>query len=561
LPAEYFDYLTVRVLQLEVSTLDFATSPVLMQSWSRSLQWIRSLKSALETPKIGPDLQYQSVLNQGRLQAGVLHQILHAYLRAGFINESIDAFSEIQQLVDSNKLEVISSFLDSPIESAMGFFNSRFSQINPDYHDSYGRLPFYKLAAVLDMVTENQLVGLGQWMLYSQDVDGPVIPSASHRHPSMTKALARYAAACNDTTLMKRVLQASTGWRLYPSVTYLRTLFNVHVRELEFSEARMYLDRLMQSIGGGHNPEMIANVAAVILDMESKGVAWKKDDATLLMSNMLEGTTGESFGTFTQQQRNTFKQQVGYLLRICNNIACAELNAIARKYMDRFPTGNTPSLSPETFNTMLQQVVTSLGPAQGRRLWEMFCQDPASALKAENAHSRGNGTASADSHEMEVLGADIEKIAEETSSSSAAQNSFNATLSPNPYFTHDTNSKPTPVVIPNIKTVRIIIRGARAELAIEQNQQRRSGLTDLLRWAGRQLHAFGRTEAYIRRELQMAETGAEDALFEEDAMFWAPARESEAVDVSREFGGNGVARLSGERPPGRHGFRRIFVKA
>lgn len=550
LRTEYFDYLTTRTLQVEA--VDLPGSPELMQSWSRTLHWIRNLASTLETPKIDADLRYPSIINHSELQAGLLHQVLHAYLQAGYTNESIDAFSDIQQLVDGSKLQAISSFINSPMKPSKGFFDSPYWKKDPDFLDSHGRLPFHRLIAVLNMFSENKLIGLGQWLLYSVDVDGPLIPYRSLEHPSMNMALVRYASECSDPILMKRLAKVATSWRLKPTVEYLRTMFNALVRRREFSNARKYQTKLMESIGGGHSPENIATLASVVLDLESiDGMGWQLKEASLLMWRMLEGITGEGFGTFSQQQRTAFDRQIGSILRIFHNIPSPQLNEFAQKCMGRFPTGNVAGLAPTTFDILLKSVVARFGAAEGRRLWDMFCQDPGQTLPSdERPGVQSEVPQKSDElppHEWrgplyeDVAGEADPSSSEETVAHGASGIMLNSDLVDNPYLANIKATKPTPVVVPTVKTIRIITRGALLELSQEPSGQQQPELRDILNWTGQQFRAFGRSEAVIRRELQMADTAAETEQVTADLAMWAPAREKVEVDVSKQFRGREVA--------------------
>ncbi len=70
---------------------------------------------------------------------------------------------------------------------------------------------FIDLLPLLDMVTSAKLFGMGDWLLFSDDIDGPVLPSTTWGQPSVAAAVARYAAAKRNMVLLDRVFSIYTA--------------------------------------------------------------------------------------------------------------------------------------------------------------------------------------------------------------------------------------------------------------------------------------------------------------------------------------------------------------
>ena len=579
LPPEYFDYLALRMLQIE--GLDLTKPPELLDFWSRSIEWMRSLESTQRRPAPLIGFSFQSIIDHNEARAGLAHQALQAYLHAGYPNEAADVFNEIQRLVDSSKAQAISSFISAPLQPSVGFFSAGPFKKDPDFLDSHGQLPLQKVAAFLNMVTDNNLLRLGEWMLYSDDIDGPVIPRASFRHQSIAAALIRYSGQSSDQTILNRVVRDSQKWPTKPSIKYLRSLVNAYVRLSDIVSARKCLAILTQAEAGGYGVDNLAYLAESLLQLEervhsSAAVAKKFDEVRSLMQDVLNGQYDGNKGSFYRTQILLFRQQIGHLLRIFDNIVSPGLNELSFNYMSQYPSGNAANLQTKTFDIILSAVVDTKGAAEGRRLWDMFCRETKSSSETDRFQRLRDyfvplpESSLEDETELDLdvqvdedqvdkfdsfvevsyttnsdpRGDVIGEIDDDPVPTSAI--SFKADLSPTVLDAGDSNNPiqkeddPNPLVIPSIKTLRIITRGALLQLR-DRHLFQGTGKADIesvLAWARDQFRRFGRTKSQtIKRELlnplSVDEGGSEGTSI--DRSSWVPAREREKVFVSTNF--------------------------
>lgn len=576
LPAEYFDYLTVRMLQFE--TLDLSKPPEQLQSWSQAIEWMRHLECTHKRPPPAIDFRYQSIIDHSELQAGLSHQVLQAHLQAGYPEEAVGVFNDIQKLVDGSKMQAISSFISSPVDSRAGFFDARVNKKGPDFVDSHGQLPLYKIAGFLNMVTENNFFGLGEWMLFSDDVDGPIIPRRSFGHPSLSRAMVRYAGESDDDVILKLVLSDSRRSRRKPTVNFMRTMVNTYIRKLDVSSARRYLTQLTEAIGGGYSPDNLAHLAGTVLVLESRmpTLAWavrKVTEITSLMQDILEGRFDGDVGGFYITQKTLFRQQVRHLLRIFDNLPSASLNEIAFKYLPYYRTGNAANLSSETFNIILKDVVAVRGAAEGREMWEMFCQDLESASESQMPESSDYSMVALDlpleddpgsrAHDTDLTmsfeskegqlaeSAAIPVDAQTTAVNAAISAEEEPVLKSDITFEADIPDTPpqpqawegastNPLVVPSIKTLRIIVRGAILQQLERRLLHKKWGSASVVHWATAQFRAFGRSESAVQQELRIPLAAiAQDG----DVVQDTPARERETIDVKRHFTPTALTRV------------------
>ena len=602
LPALYFDYLTVRLLQME--ELEFADSPEALHTWFRTTSWLRSLETTRTRPAFAADFRYQSIVSHSELHAGISHQVLQAYLRAGFPIEAVEVFNDIQRLVDNSKMQAISSFINKPLNPVGGFFDARTTKRALDFVDSHGQLPMPRVVAFMNMVTENNLVALGEWMIYSDDVDGPIISKGWYGHTSVATALIRYSGVTLDTTMLQHVLRESQHQRMRPTVKSLRTRFNTCVRQLRIEEARRILKRLCNALAGGYSPDNLASLAVAVMFLDSKAlkdsrmltdqlVTDKKHEVILLLQDLLDHKFDESRGSFTVEQVTLFRQQIGHLLRIFDNVSDASLNELAFTYMPSYPSGNQANLKPDTFDIILKGIVQYKSAVEGRQMWKLFCKTPQAASNAdESPHLRDYYVPAytvVDDEEMDgesleidesnisetetpsldsVYAEDLVPTVDETPPMPEADIIYEAAPHRSPFFLMPrkprVREQPTPLVVASIKTLRIILRGAISQQRDLKLYRERKTYQSVIRWVRETFQAF-RDTAGIEREMQAVQMNMEDSDIDEesaDLAEFARSTERNVISVSKEFSPRGFVtklpfKVTGIELPSHASYKRV----
>ncbi|ETI26113.1 hypothetical protein G647_02890 [Cladophialophora carrionii CBS 160.54] len=377
----YVDYLAVRLLQTERLYTPGHVGG--LHAWASTLSRLRDLQIAEEQPRHEPGLTFDFVLGRSELQAGVLHQALQGCIENNLVKKAVDTFTDIQKMVDGNKLQAIGEFLTLSLRPEDGFFTSRLGRGQNEFLESYGQLPAYKLAAFLDLVGSAKLFGLGDWLLFSDDIDGAALPVSTWGQPSIAAALTRYAAAKGDLSLLERVLSICAASDRKMTVNMLRAFVMSYITMREWEKAGRMLQELKQAEGGGYSPRMVACLAATILRLEVDPEVLLQEDsasdltqALRLFSTVLDGLYDSSPASFRIDQKRIFKQQIGYLLRLLENVADSRAAETVGNFKAKFPVSNEPHLSPETFNVVYSAIVETKGALEGRNVWHLFCKDP-----------------------------------------------------------------------------------------------------------------------------------------------------------------------------------------
>lgn len=381
LPAEYFDYLTVRVFQVEALVIDDV--PANLELWINTMADLRDME-ATHVPKPKPiGLDYQTVVSQSLLAPGILQQVLLAYIRCDRYLQALDVFSKLQLYIDTSKVQSMLAFVQSSREATEQFFTTRRSTEHKEFVSSHGQPPNFILAAFLQNMVLNKQMDVARWMIYSDDVDGPIIPRQAYSNLSVALALARLSIELSDDTIMHRIRSVAETWRFKPALKLYRAVADAHIKRLDFLRAELALVQAQSSVAGGYSPTNLSMLMGTIIRLEKLGLPslsaeneGRLQRATRLLRSILRGRFDGTKGDFYLAQILLFRQQVGQLLRICLNLPRSTLSGIAGEYGRAFPSANVACLPPAVFNTLLTAIVDAYGAEEGRRIWEIFCQDP-----------------------------------------------------------------------------------------------------------------------------------------------------------------------------------------
>jgi hypothetical protein len=382
LPQRYFDYLTVRLLQPDL--FDFQADATTLQSLVERLRYIRSLETTCKPAEHLPSLEVDSVLEQSEVYAGVLHQALERLAVAGRARPAVEIFNQIQDLVDQSKLRAIGSFLHTRRQPDLSFFSSREFAFSQEYTSSHGQLPTPKLAPFLDLVTDARLFEFGKWLLYSMDVDGPLIPLSLYSRTSLAPAILRFAAATEDVALIEDVADAIGLRYPKPPVSYFRSFADARLQLKDFEGAGHAFAALNEAKGGGNSLANVATIIATVMRIEySAEHAWQERRPRLLSPGLsllewvLKGDFQGISGNFRKNQIAEYRRGLACLLRVVEAIPGTVLSDVARSWIPKIADANVVGLHPNTFDIVLSAVVETKGAKVGMMLWDLFCEEPA----------------------------------------------------------------------------------------------------------------------------------------------------------------------------------------
>ena len=606
LPSQFFDYLTVRMLLS--GGFDVSHQPEQLQNFMNDVLELQTLETSGNKVRQPGAFNLEAIRRHSETIPGLLHQSLEALVEHGHVQLAVGTFSQITKFVDQSKLNSISAFLSTPSMRADGFFSSTTWPIDRDVAFSHGQLPFYKLAAFLDLVTDSRLLGLGNWMLYSEDVDGPLIPENAYSLLCLIPALARFATVSNDETLRQKVSRAALKTHRKTSVAVIRAFANSNMSWANFSTAGQLLQHVKEAKLGGCNAENVATLTAAILRVESQVTDHNtrmssnlQQEGLSLLEKILQGDYDGVSGDFTAATRKARRLQTSAVLRILELVPDTALSELACSWRWKYGDGNSICLYVDHFNILLAAIVEFKGSKEGARIWNTFCSDPRDSRSLRHALEIENYMVMdqrAQDHEVDddfesgyflrtkdqrppTMGKYVPIVPLDHQDDLSPRSERYPKIQKAPSYpktsdislTIDTNAdeycgesvpglaslpRPSagdsevslsryinPVVVPDLRTLRIIVRGAVAERRKRQaHRQDTSEQDEVLEWSKQFYRAFGLRGRMVQQEIQQkveddwdrkGNMDDEKQAYETNQRILTSSGETVAARISRKF--------------------------
>ncbi|KAL4873414.1 hypothetical protein BDV12DRAFT_159952 [Aspergillus spectabilis] len=306
------------------------------------------------------------------------------------------------------------------------------------------------LAHLLDLITVSRAFAFGEWLLYSDDADGPTVPESAYGDQALAPSLWRFAAATKNEALGESVIAS-----LSPpiSLNTFRALLNYRIRTYQWDSVISTLRYIRDNRVKSWSHSNIAAIAAELIRLDHTLQQQKDYDPTSVTVSELETNISEAkqvlyrlmVGEFDESRwrkaRNPHFQLhtiIGFT-RLFRHISCPSLREIVEMVFESkwIPRQGLPYIPSTSFHPILAAVVETNGSLAGERLYRRFCVTAESpGLK----HLTAGGISRFDERaELDYRKGDPQFDAE--------------------YFQHLQKK----MVFPNPNTVRIIAQGAVGE--------------------------------------------------------------------------------------------------
>ncbi|KAJ9354527.1 hypothetical protein C8Q69DRAFT_450627 [Paecilomyces variotii] len=387
---------------------------------------------------------------------GLVEYNLRSYAEYRHAGAAFDMFTWLQELVDSSKLQHIQGFLDEirQLDNGNAFLSQRkYPSINPG-GSSVPQLSLVTLAHVLDLATTSRAFSLGEWLLFSTDVDGPAIPLGSFGDEALAPSILRFAAATRNTELCNQVVKSLTQ---PVSRNTLKALLSFRITMGEWDRVVTMFEYLRDHKAKAWGESNITALAAIVLRLDRaakhKGGPSPSDDKTSSLFRAKDILRRVLSGEFNvppnPQRRSGYQERALYRHYQIFMSLPGPLREVAEKAELKYkPSGSRhilPYVPSVAFHNLLTAVVDIYGSAAGKQLWERWCLSPE---YSEMRRLQEGGTARLYSSDE----LDFRKGAP----------AFN------PLRLAEIQRK---AVIPNLNTVRIIAQAAVKEYRLQESQK------------------------------------------------------------------------------------------
>ena len=319
---------------------------------------------------------------------GLIHQLLYCFARLDFVHGALRSFQMAQEVVDIYSQQRLKDFLEkskSPLllmgnllgsEDEIEHLNEETSKIEILAPFEF-RLPGYVLVAFLEFVTRAELWELGKWLFYSDDIDGPTIPSKIYSRPYLQPAVLRFATATADSQLLVKVTEKLNA-PLSQSV--LRALLHCQAAVGKWDSVRDLLSYFRDEPEMQWDASDAMSIATSIVRMErsiQRSDSSKLEDISLafgILQSLISGefNSAHSRARFSDLPQLQLTIQIDRILRRIPG----KLSTLKSQYSAVTGRSYAPvDISVEAFNMLMKCIVDCHGSIAGKALWDMWCQE------------------------------------------------------------------------------------------------------------------------------------------------------------------------------------------
>ncbi|KAI4283935.1 MAG: hypothetical protein L6R38_001808 [Xanthoria sp. 2 TBL-2021] len=349
-----------------------------IMSWSPPfLQEPASANSAYQSQSMAQAY----VADPSAITVGLLHRLLLDFTLAGNYRAALRIFQRLQNTVDANRRI---SFDNFPI---MVSPSPRQDQEEPliddkDQPQAPGlnpQLPAIVLAPFLKLATDFEDLEMGRWLLYSNDVDGCIIPPKMYSNPVLHPALISFASAAGDKRLLESVMRhVKTP---VPEDT-LRALLHHQIRCEEWYGVPEIFELFRDTEGSAWAASDVLVLAGAVLRLEKRDPRVSRRIATAISpGTLLHRVMSGRYNTPHDPSKPRDLSQT----RLLNQLARIVASVPSRLSEDLSPFCNmrynqlsaSQDIPPRAFNYFLSTVTELFGLYEGKQLCEQWCSFPA----------------------------------------------------------------------------------------------------------------------------------------------------------------------------------------
>ncbi|RMZ71708.1 c6 transcription factor [Pyrenophora seminiperda CCB06] len=148
------------------------------------------------------------------LPLSLLHRAMQAFLAIGDIKSAVTTLKLLQGHADDNKQKSVQRFFELLRSTPQLQYNEPFtSHMAPVEFPAFDiKLPVPLLARLLDSATEAKWYDLGRWLLFSKDLDGPLISSGLYSHRNISASIVRFGTLAGENDLVLNVIKRVGIW-------------------------------------------------------------------------------------------------------------------------------------------------------------------------------------------------------------------------------------------------------------------------------------------------------------------------------------------------------------
>lgn len=147
------------------------------------------------------------------LPLNLLHRTMRAFINNGDLQGAMTTLTLLQQHTDENKQKSLQQFFEMLKNDALKEGQPFTSSLPPvDFPAFEVRMPVPLRARLLDLATESGMHELGRWLLFAQDIDGPLIGRDLYNHRNVAASIVRFGTLSGENDLVMDIVKRVGTW-------------------------------------------------------------------------------------------------------------------------------------------------------------------------------------------------------------------------------------------------------------------------------------------------------------------------------------------------------------
>ncbi|OJJ00379.1 hypothetical protein ASPVEDRAFT_39833 [Aspergillus versicolor CBS 583.65] len=320
---------------------------------------------------------------------GLMAYNLNYHSSQGFCGSALRLFAILQDVMDTCKMQRVDEFFLSQVENAGAALPLQeldsFTSPGP-LSSSNPQLSLVTIAHLFDLITTSRAFAFGEWLLLSNDVDGPTVPISAYGDQALAPSLLRFAAATKNNPIGEAVIRELAE---PVSVNTLRALLNYRITMHHWHDAIPLLKYMRDHRLKSWSHNNIASIVAEIIRLDHSLSLQQSSDLTRTTAVDLETDLAEAkkilyrilFGEFDEipwRTRSDSRFQANTFIsftRLFHHLSSPSLHEILDTVVEpeHAPMYRLPYIPSTAFNVILSAVAETKGSLAARSIYERFC--------------------------------------------------------------------------------------------------------------------------------------------------------------------------------------------
>lgn len=168
---------------------------------------------------------------------GLLQYNIKSYSYKRQATQAFTQFAWLQNIVDASKVHHIQAFFEQLNRSQsmdVPFFDAQQINTSQSQQSSLPQVSLTTLADLLDLATAARADDFGNWLLSNNDLDGPSVPRSAYGTQVLAPSILRFASATRNSELSHSVIKSL---ELPLTVNTLKAMANVHIEFGDWNRA------------------------------------------------------------------------------------------------------------------------------------------------------------------------------------------------------------------------------------------------------------------------------------------------------------------------------------